>query len=119
MVKASQGEGVSLSPRPQAYIIQVSTDLMKMPHSKCPFCASENLQNEFDKKKCLDCLAEYKIDERSECIFANTDSLSLPLKVRGTVCSNCGLLQDVETDKCRLCGTPISCDQRWPTNSKR
>ncbi|WP_372678195.1 hypothetical protein [Desulfosarcina sp.] len=60
--------------------------------------------------KCLDCLAEYEIDERSECIFANIDDLHLPL--RGTVCRHCGLLQRVDTDKCRLCGTSISCDQR-------
>jgi NMD protein affecting ribosome stability and mRNA decay len=82
-----------------------------MPHKKCPFCASDNVQNESGRKKCRDCLAEYEIDERSECVFANTDSLSLPLKVRGTVCSHCGLLQDVDTARCRLCGTPINCDQ--------
>jgi NMD protein affecting ribosome stability and mRNA decay len=82
-----------------------------MPHNECPFCDSCNVQDESGRKRCLDCLAEYEIDERSECIFANTDSLSLPLKVKGTVCSHCGLLQDVDTAKCRLCGTPIKCDQ--------
>jgi hypothetical protein len=81
-----------------------------MPHSNCPFCASGNLRNESGKMTCLDCLAEYEIDERSECIFANTEDLHLPL--RGTVCPHCGLLQGVDTAKCRLCGTSISCDQR-------
>jgi hypothetical protein len=80
-----------------------------MPHNKCPFCASNNVRNESGALKCSDCLAEYEIDDRSECIFANTDDLRLPLK--GTVCSNCGLLQGMDTDKCRLCGTPISCEQ--------
>ena len=54
-----------------------------MPKSKCPFCASENLHYESGKVNCLDCLAEYEIDKKSECIFANTDSLQLPLKVKG------------------------------------
>lgn len=81
-----------------------------MPQSECPFCASGNLQNESGKMKCLDCLAEYEIDDSSECIIANTDDLRMPL--RGTACPHCGLLQDMDTDKCRLCGTPINCDQR-------
>jgi ribosomal protein L32 len=81
-----------------------------MPHSKCPFCGSDSLRNESGKMTCLDCLAEYEIDESSECIFANTDDLHLPL--RGTVCPHCGLLQGVDTDKCRLCGTSIRCGER-------
>lgn len=81
-----------------------------MLQSKCPFCASENLRNESGKIRCLDCLAEYEFDDKSECIFASTDDLRLPLK--GTVCPHCGLLQGMDNDKCLLCGTPISCNQR-------
>lgn len=81
-----------------------------MRHSECPFCASENIRSDSGRMKCFDCLAEYEIDEGSECIFANTEDLPLPLK--GTVCPYCGLLQGINTDKCRLCGTPINCDQR-------
>ena len=81
-----------------------------MRRSECPFCASDNIHKDSGKMKCLDCLAEYEIDDVSECIFANTDDLRLPL--RGTVCPHCGLLQCVDTNKFRLCGTPISCDSQ-------
>jgi hypothetical protein len=56
--------------------------------------------------ECPGCDAKFTVDDRLECVFADTSDLRLPIK--GNICSNCGLLQDYGVDKCRYCGKEMS-----------
>ena len=73
---------------------------------KCPFCYNQVLESNSHEKKCLNCHAEFEIDDREECVFANPGNLKLPLN--GTVCSVCGLVQGETRDSCVYCGAALS-----------
>ena len=49
--------------------------------------------------------SEFEIDDRLECIFADTDKIRLP--AIGIVCGVCGLLQNPDTKKCLYCGGEV------------
>jgi len=50
------------------------------------------------KTTCLECSTEFEIDDRGECIFADTLNMRLP--VNGKVCGVCGLVQGDENRNC-------------------
>ena len=73
---------------------------------KCPFCLNPITDPNPGKKMCANCLAEFEIDDRGECVFANPRNLRLP--VNGTVCRKCGLVQGEGRDSCGYCGVELS-----------
>ena len=58
------------------------------------------------KTTCPECSAEFEVDDRLECIFADTQKMRLP--VNGIVCGGCGLVQDGESGNCVYCGIGLS-----------
>ena len=68
---------------------------------ECPFCSGV-LEPKLGKMKCPECHAGFEYDARMECVFVDKDDLRLP--VNGTVCPQCGLLQDEDVQRCLFCG---------------
>lgn len=64
----------------------------QLAHLKCPFCQNHSIEAKPGKTTCSECLAEFEIDDRMECIFINSNKLRLPMAVNGTVCGVCGLV---------------------------
>jgi hypothetical protein len=58
------------------------------------------------KTTCPECLAKFEIDDRLECIFADTEKMRPP--VNGFVCNVCGLVQGYERRNCLYCGVELS-----------
>ena len=56
--------------------------------------------------KCPESHAKFEYDDRMESIFVDTDDLRLP--VYGTVCPQCGLVQDKDVQRCLYCGQRMS-----------
>ena len=81
------------------------TDSEPYKYIECPFCLG-SLEAKTDKIKSPGCDAQFTVDNRFECVFADISDLRLP--VRGTVCSTCGLVQAEWNDKCVYCGSWIS-----------
>jgi hypothetical protein len=73
---------------------------------KCPFCLNRRIEAKPGKTTCAECSAEFEIDDRLECIFA--DSSKLRLAVNGFVCSACGLVQGDENKNCLYCGSNLN-----------
>lgn len=74
---------------------------------KCPFCLNHGIEAKSGKTTCQECSAEFEIDDRLECIFADTSKMRLP--VNGFVCSACGLVQGGHKNStCVYCGTELS-----------
>ena len=73
---------------------------------KCPFCLNHSVEAKPGKTTCPECSAEFEVDDRLECIFADTKKMRLP--VNGFVCSACGLVQGNENRKCDNCGVELS-----------
>ena len=48
----------------------------------------------------------FEIDDRVECVFADTDNIRLP--VNGIVCGSCGLVQGFNRKSCLYCGLEIN-----------
>jgi len=71
---------------------------------ECPFYQGL-LESKTGKQKCPECDAPLEIDDRLECIFADTSNLRLP--IHGTVCPVCGLVQGEGNDSCWYCGVGI------------
>jgi len=69
---------------------------------KCPFCENRCIEAKPGKSKCTECGSEFEIDDRLECIFADTDKIRLPAK--GIVCVACGLVQNSDSKNCLYCG---------------
>jgi hypothetical protein len=69
---------------------------------KCPFCLHPIADSNPGEKICPNCHAEFEVDDREECVFANPDKLKLPIK--GTICRVCGLVQGEGRDSCGYCG---------------
>ncbi len=57
---------------------------------KCPFCLNHSVEAKPGKTTCPECSAEFEVDDRLECIFADTSKMRLPVK--GFVCGYCGLV---------------------------
>jgi len=73
---------------------------------KCPFCLNHIVEAKPGKTTCPECSAEFEVDDRLECIFADTSKLRLP--VNGTVCGLCGLVQGNERGNCLYCGAELN-----------
>jgi hypothetical protein len=73
---------------------------------KCPFCLNHRLEAKPGKTTCPECSAEFEIDDRLECIFANTQKMRLP--ENGMICGVCGLVRDDENSNCVYCGVELS-----------
>ncbi len=69
---------------------------------KCSFCLKNSVEAKPGKTACPECSAEFEVDDRLECIFADTQKMKLP--VNGTVCGVCGLVQGGERGNCVYCG---------------
>jgi predicted amidophosphoribosyltransferase len=69
---------------------------------KCPFCLNAIADSNPGETICSKCQAEFEVDDRGECVFANPDNLRLP--VNGVVCRVCGLVQAMERDSCGVDG---------------
>jgi hypothetical protein len=73
---------------------------------QCPFCLKCNIPAQPGKTTCPECSAEFEVDDRGECIFADTLKMRLPLN--GFVCMVCGLVQGGQGEKCLYCGAKIN-----------
>ncbi len=71
---------------------------------ECPFC-SDLLEPKLGKIKCPECHANFEYDDRMESVFVDTSALRLP--VHGTVCSQCGLVQGEDVQRCGYCAVKI------------
>ena len=78
----------------------------QLDNLKCPFCLNHNLEAKPGKTTCPECSAEFEVDDRCECIFADTQKMRLP--VNGVVCVVCGLVQGDENRSCVYCGAGLS-----------
>jgi len=72
----------------------------------CPFCLNQCIEPMHGKTKCPVCNANFEIDDRVECVFADTENIRLP--VNGVVCCSCGLVQGVNRKSCLYCGVGIN-----------
>ena len=73
---------------------------------KYPFCLNHSLEAKPGKTTCPECSAEFEVDDRLECIFADTRKMRLPL--HGGVCRGCGLVQGDASERCGYCGAELS-----------
>ncbi len=73
---------------------------------KCPFCLKHRLECTPGKTTCPACLAKFEIDDRGECIFADTSNPRMP--INGTICMDCGLVQSADNEICVNCGKTLS-----------
>jgi len=71
----------------------------------CPFCLTKIPDPNPGEKICPNCHAEFNVDDRVECVFANPGNLRLP--VNGTVCRMCRLVQGGGRDSCGYCGADM------------
>ena len=55
---------------------------------KCPFCLNPIAESNPGENICSNCHAEFEIDDRGECVFANPENLKLP--INGTICRSVG-----------------------------
>ena len=72
----------------------------------CPFCLNQCIDAEPGKTRCPVCSADFEIDDRVECVFADTDNIRLP--INGIICGSCGLVQGVNRKICLYCGIEIN-----------
>jgi hypothetical protein len=72
---------------------------------KYSFCLKNSVEAKSGKTTCPECSAEFEVDDRLECIFADTQKMRLP--VNGTVCGVCGLVQGDENRDCVYCGVEL------------
>jgi hypothetical protein len=72
----------------------------------CPFCEKHSVEPKPGKIICPECGSRFEFDDRLECIFADLDSIRLP--VTGVVCTACGLVQGDGTKACLHCRIEIN-----------
>jgi len=78
----------------------------QLDNLKCPFCLNHSVEAKPGKTTCPECSAEFEIDDKGECIFADTSKMRLP--VNGMVCGVCGLVQSGESRDCVYCGAELN-----------
>ena len=61
---------------------------------KSPFCLNHSVEAKSGKTTCPECTAEFEVDDRVECVFADTQKIKLP--VNGFFCGSSGLIQGDE-----------------------
>ena len=72
----------------------------------CPYCREVEIGDNTGPSTCPACKAEFRIDDRGECVFADLERLRMP--VHGQVCPVCGLVQEGRWDWCVRCGAGFS-----------
>ena len=72
---------------------------------KCPFRLSRSIEAKPGKISCPGCYAVFEIDDRTECIFADTSTIRLPMN--GFICRVCGLVQGDQNRACVYCGAGL------------
>ena len=72
----------------------------------CPFYLSRCIEPRQGKNRCSVCNATVEIDDRGECMFADTENFRL--SVNGVVCGSCGLVQSGERKSCPYYGIRIN-----------
>ena len=80
-------------------------------HILCPFCGHPGIEAKPGKASCNECHASFYIDDRVECVFADTKDLRLPLT--GTVCPMCGLIQGEDSEHCVYCNTKLNSSVKY------
>ncbi len=65
----------------------------------CPFCSNRCIEPRQGKTRCPVCSAGFEIDDRVECVFADTDNIRLPVN---------GLVQGGNRKSCLYCGIGIN-----------
>jgi hypothetical protein len=69
-------------------ILSHHTEFVHIPQQleylKCPFCLNHRVEAKPGKTTCPKCSAEFEIDDRLECIFADNKKMRPPVK--GSVC---------------------------------
>jgi hypothetical protein len=87
---------------------QVSKKELSESHDylTCPFCLNQCIEPRQGKTRCPVCDAAFEIDDRVECMFADTDDVGLP--IYGIVCGSCGLVQSGDRKSCPYCGIGIN-----------
>jgi len=60
---------------------------------RCPFCLNPIVDPNPGEKICPKCQAEFEIDERGECVFANQENM----RVTSLVLNNFGLAPTIKT----------------------
>ena len=68
----------------------------------CPFCRETEIGDDTGPTVCPACKAGFKIDDRVECVFVDTDRPRMPM--HGQVCTECGQVQQDKRDACVYCG---------------
>ena len=71
-----------------------------------PFCLDRCIHPEPGKTRCPVCDATFEIDDRTECVFGDTNEIRLP--AIGTICAFCGLIQAGENQNCLYCRALIN-----------
>jgi len=77
----------------------------KPDYLKCLFYLNHNVEAKPGKTTCPDCSAGLEVDDRGECIFADTQKISLP--VNEMVCGAYGLVHGNEAGRCGYCGAKL------------
>ena len=77
----------------------------------CPFCLNQCIYAEPGKTQCSVRIAAFEIDDRVECVFADTEHIRLP--VNGIICGSCGLVLGVNRNSCLYCGIGINRAVHW------
>ena len=95
-----------LSRKQNKIDLEIIGNFQHLDYLKCPFCLNHKIEAKPGKTICPECSAKFEIDDRLECIFADTQQLRLP--VNGFVCGACGLIQGDENRNCAYCGTELS-----------
>jgi hypothetical protein len=72
----------------------------------CPFCSNQCIEPRQGETRCPVCDVAFEIDDRVECVFADTDDVRLP--IYGIVCGSCGLVQSGDRKSCPYCEIGIN-----------
>jgi len=72
----------------------------------CPFCRESEVDDNPGPVTCPVCGAEFRVDDRGEYVFVNTDHPRMP--IFGQVFMVCGLVQQYRNDHCFFCGTTLN-----------
>ena len=73
---------------------------------RCPFCLNHIEDAKPGKTTCSECSAEFEIDDRLECIFADISKMRFSVKV--FVCMVCWLVEGDQNWRCVYCGAKLN-----------
>jgi len=59
--------------------LSLKKDMSETQYLNCPFCENRYVMAETGKTRCPVCDAIFEIDDRVECVFADTENIRLPV----------------------------------------